>query len=144
MSHYRHGKILALLCSDKGIGSIGEHRLIGELSVDAVVWGGLPRWLSGKEPTCQCRGLRFHPLVGKIPWRRKWQPTPVFLVGKFHGLRSLVDYSQRGHKESDTIEQQHTCTQEWGAVHGYGPLSHTVFRATTHLEYHASGVPSIC
>ena len=33
------------------------------------------------------------PLVGKIPWRRKWQPTPVFLPGKSHGQRSLVGYS---------------------------------------------------
>ena len=35
---------------------------------------GLPRWLSGKESTCQCRRLRFNPWVRKIPWRRKWQP----------------------------------------------------------------------
>jgi len=44
------------------------------------------------------------PWVGKIPWRRKWQPTPVLLPGKFHGLRSLVGYSPWGHKESDTTE----------------------------------------
>ena len=47
------------------------------------------------------RECRFHPWVGKIPWRRKWQPTPVFLPGKFHGRRSLVGYSPQGHKESD-------------------------------------------
>ena len=40
--------------------------------------------------------------VGKIPWRRKWQPTPVFLPGESHGQRSLVGYSPWGHKESDT------------------------------------------
>ena len=39
-----------------------------------------------------------------IPWRRKWQPTPVFLPGKFHGYRSLVGYSPWGHKELDTTE----------------------------------------
>ena len=44
----------------------------------------------------------FSPWVGKIPWRRKWQPTPVFLPGKFHGQRSLAGYSPWGHKESDT------------------------------------------
>ena len=44
------------------------------------------------------------PCVRKIPWRRKWQPTPVLLLGKFHGLRSLVGYSPWGHKESDTTE----------------------------------------
>ena len=40
------------------------------------------RWLSGKESACQCRRHRFNPWVGKIPWRRKWQPTPVFLPGE--------------------------------------------------------------
>ena len=47
----------------------------------------------------------FDPWVGKIPWRRKWQPTPVFLPGKSHGQRSLVGYSPWGHKESDMTEQ---------------------------------------
>ena len=40
-----------------------------------------------------CRRLRFDPWLGKIPWRRKWQPTPIFLPGKSHGQRSLVSYS---------------------------------------------------
>ena len=40
-------------------------------------------------------------------WRRKWQPTPIFLPGEFHGQRTLVDYSPRGRKESDTTEQLH-------------------------------------
>jgi len=51
---------------------------------------------SGKEPTCQCRRLkrhRFDPWVGKIPWKRAQQPTPVFLPGESHGQRSLADYS---------------------------------------------------
>ena len=38
-------------------------------------------------------------ISGKIPWRRKWQPTPVFLPGKSHGHRSLAGYSPRGRKE---------------------------------------------
>ena len=46
----------------------------------------------------------FNPWVGKIPWRRKWQPTPVFLPGESHGWRSLVGYSPWGPKESDTNE----------------------------------------
>ena len=46
----------------------------------------------------------FNPWVGKIPWTRKWQPTPVFLPGESHGQRSLVGYSLWGHKESDTTE----------------------------------------
>ena len=68
----------------------------------------LPRWLSGKEPVCQCRRhkrLGFDPWEGKIPWRRAWQPTTVFLPGKSHGWKSLVGYSPLGHKELDTMEQ---------------------------------------
>ena len=48
---------------------------------------------------------RFNPWVGKIPWRREWQPAPVFLPGKFHGQKNLVGYSPWGHKESDMTEQ---------------------------------------
>ena len=46
----------------------------------------------------------FNPWVGKVPWRRAWQPTPVFLPGESHGQRSLVGYSPWGRKESDMIE----------------------------------------
>ena len=48
---------------------------------------GFPCGSDGKEPTCQCRRWKrfgFNPWVRKIPWRRKWQPTPVFLPGKSH------------------------------------------------------------
>ena len=65
---------------------------------------GLPRWLSCKEPTCQCRRHRrpeFDPWVGKIPWRKKWQPTPVFVPGESRSQRSLVGYSPWDCKESD-------------------------------------------
>ena len=54
---------------------------------------GFPRGASGKELSCQCRRLRrcrFDPLVRKIPWRRAWQPTPVFLPGESHEQRSLA------------------------------------------------------
>ena len=44
-------------------------------------------------------------LIRKIPWRRAWQPTPVFLPVEFHGQRSLVGYSPRGCKDSDTTQQ---------------------------------------
>ena len=47
------------------------------------------------------------PRSGRFPWRRKWQPTPVFLPGDSHGWRSLVGYSPGGRKESDTNEQLH-------------------------------------
>ena len=59
---------------------------------------GLPKWLSGKESTCECRSCRrrrFDPWVRKIPWRKKWEPTPVFLprkiprTGEPGGLQSI-------------------------------------------------------
>ena len=62
----------------------------------------LPRWLSSKESACQCKRHGFDPWVRKIPWRREWQPTLVFLPGKSHGQRSLVGYSPQGCKELDT------------------------------------------
>ena len=68
---------------------------------------GFPGSSDGKSVCQQCRRPGFDPWVRKIPWRRQWQPTPVFLPGKFHGRRSLVGYSPRSHKESDTTEQLH-------------------------------------
>ena len=58
----------------------------------------LPQWLSGKEPACQCRGRGFDRWVGKILQRKKWQLTPVFLPGKFHGQRRLASYTPWGRK----------------------------------------------
>ena len=54
----------------------------------------------------------FNPWVGKIPWRRKWQPAPVFLPGKSYGQRSLVGYSSWGLRESDMTEHTHTHTED--------------------------------
>ena len=48
---------------------------------------------------------KFDPWIGKIPWRRKWQLTPVFLPGESHGQRSMAGYSPRGRKELDTTER---------------------------------------
>ena len=63
------------------------------------------------------RRCSFHPWVRKIPWRSKWQPTPLFLPGKSHGQRSLASYTPWGHKESDTTEQlsthKYTCIGPW-------------------------------
>ena len=70
----------------------------------------LPRWLGSKESTCQCRRLSFDPQLGKIPWRRKCQPTPVFLPRTSYGQRSLAGYSSWGCKrvghDSATQQQQ--------------------------------------
>ena len=52
----------------------------------------------------QCKRPRFNPWFGKIPWKREWLPTPVFLPGKSHGQRSLVGYSPWGHKKLDMTE----------------------------------------
>ena len=68
----------------------------------------LARWLSGKESACQFRGRKKRGLaswVGKVPYRKKWQPAPVFLPGKSHGQRWLVDYCPWGRKELDMTEQ---------------------------------------
>ena len=68
---------------------------------------GFPGGVSGKEPACQCRRYkrcRFNPWTGKIPWRRKWQPTSVFFPGKSHGQRSLAGYGPWGRPASDMLE----------------------------------------
>ena len=69
---------------------------------------GFPGGASGKESIYPCRRLKrrgFDPWVGKIPWRRKWHPTPVFLPGESHGQRDLVGYSPWGRKELGMTEQ---------------------------------------
>ena len=68
------------------------------------MWG-LPSWLSGEEPTCQCRRHKrwgLDPWVGEDTLEKKWQPTPVFLPGISHGPRALAGYSPWGHKKSQT------------------------------------------
>ena len=55
-----------------------------------------------KKSSCQCRAHRFDPWIRKIPWRRKWQPIPVFLAWKSHEQGSLKGYSSWGHKKSQT------------------------------------------
>ena len=65
-----------------------------------------------KKTACQCRRHWRHgfaPWVGKIPWRRKWQPTPVFLPGESHGQRCLADYSPYVCKEADLTESSLAC-----------------------------------
>ena len=75
---------------------------------------GFPAGASVKNLLASAGDLRdvgSTPGSGRVPWRRKWQPTPVFLPGESHGQKSLVGYSPRGRKESDTTKAtSHTRT----------------------------------
>ena len=89
-----------------------------------------PGGSSGKESACQCRRhkrLEFNPWVRKILWSRKWLPTPVFLLGKSHGLKKLLGYSLWHHKELAMTE----CT----CIHKHTPMfvSRTVWHACSPL-----------
>ena len=66
-----------------------------------------PGGSEGRASACNVGDPGFNSWVGKIPWRRKWQPTSVSMPGEPHGQRNLVDYSPRGRKESDMTEQLH-------------------------------------
>ena len=82
------------------------------------------RWHGGKESARQCQRHKqrsFSLWVGKMPWRKKWQPTPVFLLGKSHGHRSLVGYSPWGHKELDMTDPL--------TAHPHSPNSKTRFHS---------------
>ena len=90
---------------------------------------GLIRWLSGNESACQvrrCRRCGFKSWVRKIPWRVKWQPISVFLLGKSHGQRNLVGYSPWVCKESDMTEHLsiHECTASYIKTGIFWPTQH--------------------
>ena len=98
-----------------GLLSMGSHRVghdwrnLAPAAAAGCGWG-FPGGARGKEPACQCRRRKTHgfdPWVRKIPWRRAWQPTPVFLPGKSHRQSSLVGYSPWGRKQSDVTERTH-------------------------------------
>ena len=76
------------------------------LCAAGVIWRGFPSGSVGKNPPAvqELQETWVRSLGGEDPWRRQWQPTPVFLPGESHGQRSLVGYSPWGHKESDTTE----------------------------------------
>ena len=72
--------------------------------VRSTQYWGFPGGSDGKESACNAGDLGSIPGSGNIPWRRAWQPTPIFLSGEFHGQRRLVGYSPWGRKESDMTE----------------------------------------
>ena len=80
----------------------------------SYIYSPIPGGDSGKEVTCQCRRPKRHgfdPCVGKVLWRREWQPTPVFFPGESHIQRSLVGYSPQSCNELGVTEvTQHACT----------------------------------
>ena len=76
-----------------------------------------PGGSEGRSVCLQCGRPRFDPWVGKIPWRRKWQPTPVLLPGESLGRRGMVVYSPWGRKESDTTSDFTTCTYIYISVY---------------------------
>ena len=96
-------------CRQQGIKDTGSQCFSKNDNNMVLSWTGrychsLPGFLGGtggKESTCLCRRCKrrwFDPWVGKIPWRRKWQPTPIFLPGKSHGQRNVVGYCPLGSK----------------------------------------------
>ena len=82
---------------------------------------GLPRWRSVKVLNWQCRRCKrreFYPLqLGRSPWRRKWQPTPVFLPEEFHGQRSLAGYIVHGGAQSRTQLSECMCACTRACTH---------------------------
>ena len=79
---------------------------IYRLHVEIIVYiyMGFPGGSEVKASASNAGKPGFDPWAGKIPWRRKWQPTPVFLPEESHGWRSLVGYSPWGRKELDVTE----------------------------------------
>ena len=94
-----------------------------------VLYYGFLGGTSGKESACQCRRHKrcgFHPWIGKIPWRRKWQPIPVFLPGKSHGQRRLAGYSPWDLKSQTQLNDwahmllSLSCSESWlFKIHSY-------------------------
>ena len=67
---------------------------------------GLPRWLSGKESACQCGRCLFHPWMGKIPCRRKWQHTPIFLPEEIPWTEEAGGLQSTGPQRYDLVTKQ--------------------------------------
>ena len=91
----------------------------------------LPKWLSSKEPTCQCRRHGLDPWVRKMSWNRKWQTTPAFLSGKSHGRRSYVGCSPWGCKRvGHNWATEHTHTHTHTHTHIHQDLESHMWAAT--------------
>ena len=82
-------------CAESQLWVLGIFDFHCGMELFIVAWSSV-----GKESACNAGDLALITGSGKIPWRRKWQPTPVFLTGEFYGQRSLVGYSLWSCKES--------------------------------------------
>ena len=108
---------------------------------------GLLWWLSGRESTCPWRRHGFDPWVRKIPWRRKWQPTPVFLPVESHGRRSLAGYSSKDHKkvEHNLATKQQQYTYSYKHIHEYIYINTYICKTPHSVEFsreeYWSGLP---
>ena len=105
------------------------HQLIFQVSVQSHhLHEGASLVVQSVKILLQCRRPGFDSWVGKIPWRKKWQPTSVFLPGESLGQRSLTGYSPQGHKESDVKEvTQHphrVISQRWNFTTSFCDLFH--------------------
>ena len=88
-----------------------------------------------KKSVCQCRRHRFDPWVRRSPWRRKWQPTPVFLPGESHGRGSLVSYSVWVTKSQIWLSM-HTCV----CIHIHTHMLELLVHACTCTHTHTAGL----
>ena len=129
---------ILLLCH---LDSSPEKGVLKELSnVNIYSKNGLACWLKQQSIRLQCARPRFDPWVRKIPWRRKRQPTTVLLPGKFHGRKSLGDYSLWGREESDTTERLYFSSlhsKSIGIRQWYFPRSLQCFKQSIAYKNHS-------
>ena len=103
----------------------------------------------------RCNRCGFSPRVRKSPWRREWQPIPVFLLGKFHGQRSLAGYSSWGRWESDMTEhtfllsmekpsQKSSAETRWPEVDEQGGNSVYLVMCLKHRGFFTVGNKDMC
>ena len=113
---------------------------MGLADIRYYIWR-LPWWLSCKKNTLanawRYRRCVSNPWVGKVLWRREWQPTPVFLPEEFHGQRSLAGPSPWGHKQSDTTERLTYTFTLYHVAERKHQTPNTLILPPTHLK-HAS------
>ena len=112
------------------MGTLPESNILKKLQSDS----GFPGGTSVKEPACQCRRPERHGFdhqVRKNPWRRVWQPTPLFLPEESHGQRSLAGYGHRIAESQTRLKQLSTHTRKdstmntvWAEIPGCQQLSY--------------------